>query len=56
MVLKWGRFGKYLKCLKCDATRDAEPKAGANGGASTERAPAGEAETAAEPEVCELVR
>ncbi len=26
MVLKWGRFGKYLKCLNCDATRDAEPR------------------------------
>ena len=28
MVQKWGRFGKYLKCLSCDATRDAEPPAG----------------------------
>src|SRR6266850_2385094 len=34
MVLKWGRFGKYLKCLNCGASRDAEPKAGANGGAA----------------------
>src|SRR6202165_5453074 len=34
MVQKWGRFGKYLKCLNCGATRDAEPAAGANGNAS----------------------
>ncbi len=52
MVLKWGRFGKYLKCLKCEATRDAEPKASANGGANGTEGPAGE--VAAEPEVCEL--
>jgi len=25
MVQKWGRFGPYLKCLNCEATRDAEP-------------------------------
>ena len=25
MVQKWGRFGPYLKCLSCEATRDAEP-------------------------------
>ncbi|HEY5884598.1 MAG TPA: type I DNA topoisomerase [Pyrinomonadaceae bacterium] len=50
MVLKWGRFGKYLKCLNCDATRDAEPKIGSNGG------PDGDGATgeAAEPETCEL--
>ena len=53
MVLKWGRFGKYLKCLKCEATRDAEPKAASNGGASTGES-TGEGETAAEPEACEL--
>ena len=41
MVLKCGRFGKYLKCLKCEATRDAEPKAGANGGAAGSEASAG---------------
>src|SRR6266446_1204127 len=34
MVLKWGRFGKYFKCLNCGASRDAEPKAGSNGGAN----------------------
>src|SRR2546429_2882876 len=27
MVQKLGRFGKYLKCLNCSATRDAEPVA-----------------------------
>src|SRR5438105_2509307 len=27
MVQKLGRFGKYLKCLNCSATRDAEPAA-----------------------------
>jgi len=52
MVLKWGRFGKYLKCLKCEATRDAEPKANSNGGADGTEGAGGEA--AAEPEVCEL--
>jgi DNA topoisomerase-1 len=37
MVQKWGRFGPYLKCLNCEATRDAESPAGSNGnGASTE--------------------
>jgi DNA topoisomerase-1 len=50
MVQKWGRFGKYLKCLNCGATRDAEPKAGSNGNAATD----GGGEEAAEPEVCEL--
>src|SRR5882672_7956499 len=52
MVLKWGRFGKYLKCLNCDATRDAEPKAGSNGGAEGADGAAGE--EVAEPEICEL--
>jgi DNA topoisomerase-1 len=53
MVQKWGRFGSYLKCLNCDATRDAASSTAADGAAS-----AGEngnaAEPAAEPEVCEL--
>src|SRR5882672_2364284 len=53
MVLKWGRFGKYLKCLNCEATRDAEPKAGANGGAAGSGLASGN-EAAAEPEICEL--
>jgi len=53
MVLKWGRFGKYLKCLKCGASRDAEPKAGSNGGAQGTESATG-SEEAVEPEVCEL--
>jgi DNA topoisomerase-1 len=52
MVLKWGRFGKYLKCLNCEATRDAEPKAPTNGANGNESASG--AEEAAEPETCEL--
>jgi DNA topoisomerase-1 len=52
MVRKRGRFGKYLKCLKCDATRDAEPKAATSDGNGTELAAGSEA--AAEPEICEL--
>jgi DNA topoisomerase-1 len=53
MVRKRGRFGKYLKCLNCDATRDAEPKAATNGGAQGTDGGNGSAE-AVEPEVCEL--
>jgi DNA topoisomerase-1 len=51
MVLKWGRFGKYLKCLNCEATRDAEPKVSPNGadGTGTEAGT-----TEAEPEPCDL--
>src|SRR5882724_10550154 len=53
MVRKFGRFGKYLKCLNCGASRDAEPKAASNGGPNgTESVAAGE--EAAEPEACEL--
>jgi DNA topoisomerase-1 len=52
MVRKRGRFGKYLKCLNCDATRDAEPKAATNGGEKGTDSAAGA--EAAEPEVCEL--
>jgi len=52
MVRKRGRFGKYLKCLKCEATRDAEPKVVTNG-ANGSDATAG-SETPAEPEICEL--
>jgi DNA topoisomerase-1 len=49
MVRKWGRFGPYLKCQNCEATRDAEPPAENGNGAEA-------ATTAeeAEPEVCEL--
>src|SRR5882724_11751466 len=49
MVQKLGRFGKYLKCLECGATRDAEPVA-ADGGAQAQTSANGEEE----PEVCEL--
>src|SRR5687768_9007298 len=52
MVQKWGRFGPYLKCLSCEATRDAEPPAGADGAAGASDG-AGTAEET-EPEVCEL--
>ena len=38
MVQKWGRFGPYLKCLNCEATRDAEPPAGSNGAANSTEA------------------
>lgn len=51
MVKKWGRFGPYLKCLNCEATRDAEQPAGSNGANnSTEAANSEESE----PEACEL--
>jgi DNA topoisomerase I len=49
MVQMAGRFGQYLKCLECGATRDAETKPAANGDAG-----AGGSEEAAEPEECEL--
>ena len=52
MVQKWGRFGPYLKCLNCEATRDAEPPAGSDGAAASTEAAANGEET--EPEVCEL--
>src|ERR1044072_9419547 len=35
MVQKWGRFGPYLKCLSCEATRDAEQGNGSNGAAAS---------------------
>src|SRR5438309_5927122 len=43
MVQKLGRFGKYLKCNTCGATRDAEPVA-ADGGTSTEASADGDEE------------
>ena len=52
MVKKWGRFGPYLKCLSCEATRDAEPPATSDGGANGNEAAASAEE--AEPENCEL--
>jgi len=51
MVQKLGRFGKYLKCLECGATRDAEPAAAQDGAAAPVGAGNGAAE---EPEACEL--
>jgi DNA topoisomerase-1 len=55
MVQKWGRFGSYLKCLNCEATRDAEPPANTAGsdGAGAAADGTGTAEET-EPEVCEL--
>ena len=50
MVQKLGRFGKYLKCLECGATRDAEPVANADGSNATPASGDGEEE----PEACEL--
>jgi DNA topoisomerase I len=49
MVQMAGRFGQYLKCLQCEATRDAGTPAAANGEGA-----AGNPEEAAEPEACEL--
>ncbi len=54
MVQKWGRFGPYLKCLNCEATRDAEPPAGSDGAASNAQADGGAPAEEAEPEACEL--
>jgi len=50
MVQKLGRFGKYLKCLECGATRDAEPVANADGSNGSPASADGEEE----PEACEL--
>src|SRR6476659_7071091 len=36
MVQKLGRFGKYLKCNSCSATRDAEPPSAAEAAASAD--------------------
>src|SRR5664279_6477761 len=48
MVEKFGRFGKYLKCLNCGATRDAGPVAGANGDAAAAAGTNGGAEAVVE--------
>jgi DNA topoisomerase I len=50
MVQKLGRFGKYLKCLECGATRDAEPVIAQDGSAASQTSGDGEEE----PEACEL--
>src|SRR5437588_10479353 len=47
MVQKLGRFGKYLKCNNCGATRDAEPVAASEAASAT-------ADGEEEIEVCEL--
>src|SRR6267378_2168856 len=49
MVQKLGRFGKYLKCLECGATRDAEPAPPVDGKDAQASADGDE-----EPEACEL--
>jgi len=51
MVQKWGRFGPYLKCLNCDATRDAETPGSSDGNGVEVSANATEE---AELEACEL--
>jgi len=53
MVQKLGRFGKYLKCSNCGATRDAEPVAAADGAPGSTPASADGSE-AEEVEACDL--
>src|SRR5712692_8754983 len=53
MVQKLGRFGKYLKCPNCGATRDAEPVAASDGGSGSAQASA-DGDEAEEVEACEL--
>src|SRR6266850_149958 len=53
MVKKFGRFGKYLKCLECGATRDAEPKPEGDGTAAAGQAGAS-SNGSEEPEACDL--
>ncbi|HET6646172.1 MAG TPA: type I DNA topoisomerase [Pyrinomonadaceae bacterium] len=53
MVRKFGRFGKYLKCLNCGATRDAEAKPGSDGNAASTEVGAG-SNGSEEPEACDL--
>src|SRR4030095_1404730 len=50
MVQKWGRFGKYCKCLNCGASRDTKTRAANDGDYGNNAATA----EAAEPEACEL--
>ncbi|HYO62994.1 MAG TPA: type I DNA topoisomerase, partial [Pyrinomonadaceae bacterium] len=54
MVEKLGRFGKYLKCLQCGATRDPKPAAGADGAAAAAADGDGAQGSSAEEEACEL--
>jgi DNA topoisomerase-1 len=52
MVEKFGRFGKYLKCLNCSATRDAEsPGTSSDNSSAAQSAGNTEAE---QPEACDL--
>jgi DNA topoisomerase-1 len=53
MVQKLGRFGKYLKCPNCGATRDAEPVAASDGGPSSAQGSA-DGNEVEEVEACEL--
>src|SRR6266849_721145 len=53
MVQKLGRFGKYLKCPSCGATRDAEPVAASDDGSGSTPASADGSE-AEEVEACDL--
>src|SRR5947207_15457186 len=50
MVMKLGRFGKYLKCNNCGATRDAEPVTSDGGATPSQTSADGEEEN----EACEL--
>src|SRR6266704_1394756 len=50
MVMKLGRFGKYLKCNNCGATRDAEPVISDGGASQSQTSADGEEEI----EACEL--
>jgi DNA topoisomerase-1 len=52
MVQKLGRFGKYLKCPSCGATRDAEPAATSDGESTSAQASADGSEAEVEP--CDL--
>ena len=52
MVLKWGRFGKYLKCLNCGASRDAEPSEAADGNKAVGQVAGSDG--VEEPEPCDL--
>jgi DNA topoisomerase-1 len=53
MVQKLGRFGKYLKCLECGATRDAEPVVVPDGSSASAETSA-DGGQADDPEACEL--
>ena len=53
MVQKLGRFGKYLKCAECGATRDAEPIV-VQDGSSTSADASADGSQPDEQEACEL--